>query len=642
MCGIAAILSNDPKDHELVRTMTDLLRHRGPDGSGYYQCPGVSLGHRRLSILDLSPAASQPMHNEDNSIHLVCNGENYNYLEITAELRARGHVFRSKSDSEVLLHLYEEYHDALLDRVNGMYAFAIWDENRKRLIAAVDRFGKKPLYYAVDGGRLLLASEMKALLVFPWIGREIDPLALDRYMSLRYVPAPLTLFKAIRKLEPSTMLIWENGAASVRRYWEPQRSETIVYDRNAIDAFQHLLTDAVKLRMQSDVPLGLYLSGGVDSSAIAGTMHSVAKGTHVSYTLSLDYKYNERERARGIAEHLHYAFNPVTVLQEDFRHLPTIAYHLDEPLGDLLCLPAFLLARKAKEQLTVVLTGDGADETMMGYFHQRIMTAWQRWNILFRFPGAGRFLSALARLAPNSIMNRFFDYPDRMGTWEKKKLAATLADSASFGAFYEGITSAFLPEEKLRLYTPEFSSHARTSPLNEVFQNDLEAYRDFSFYSRLSLLDLKYWIPFSVLFRLDKLNMAHAVETRSPFLDYRIVEMMLNLSDKGKFNPRRNKEILRALIERLFPPQLREPGKQAFYMPLSAQYRQGYFKLLSGLLTRQSIERRGFFQWPCVEQMLAAFPQGSMLLDRQLTALAQLELWCCVFLDNKRDLEIAQ
>jgi len=635
MCGIAAILSPNKADHDLLETMTDTMSYRGPDNRGFCHGGTVSLGHRRLSIIDLSAEANQPMSNEDGTVFLVCNGEIYNYKEKTEELKAKGHIFKSKSDCEALIHLYEEHGEDFLSSVNGMYALVIWDTRKKCMLAAVDRFGKKPLYYAFSAGRLIVASEMKSLLVFDWVSRDVDPQAVDRYFSLRYVPAPLSIIKSVRKLEPATLMLCKDGDIYTKRYWSPKPGNIIPYGENAVDAFQELFYDAVRIRLQSDVPLGVYLSGGVDSSAVAGVMKRLSKGIRTSFTLSVDYEHDERARAERIAQYLDYEFNPVTIKEDDFDLLPTIMYHLDEPFGDLLSIPAYLLACAAKQKVTVVLTGDGADEIFTGYFHQKVMNTWRKWNFLFAAPGVNEILSRCVKAIPASILNTFFDYPDRLGSRERLKLSQALKNCAEFGAFYDGITSCFTQEDKHKLYTTSFASQVPAMPMSEEYARDMKRSEGLPFYSRLSILDLKYWLPFSLIYRLDKLNMAKAVETRSPFLDYRVVEMALNLSDNGKLNSNRNKEILRSLIERLYPPHLREKGKQAFYMPIVQQYRQKFFEWISGLLTERSIEQRGFFQWPYIKRLLDLFGTESMLVNRQLVSLAMLELWFRTFYDSK-------
>jgi len=634
MCGIAGIISDCSSDLDFLGPMTDRLTHRGPDNRGLFREEMIGLGHRRLSIIDLSEEANQPISNEDKSIYLICNGEIYNFKDKTIELKSRGHIFRSNSDCEVLLHLYEEYGDDFLEHVNGMFAFAIWDKRNKRMVLAVDRFGKKPLYYGIHKERLVFASEMKSLLFFKWIKREIDFLAIDRYLSLRHIPAPLTIFKSIKKFEPASMMIWQKGSLSFKRYWNIKRTTAKPYNENAITLFDEVLSEAVKIRLQSDVPLGIYLSGGVDSAAIAGLMQNMVQGKKVSYTISFDYKYDERPRAKKIADYLNYEYNPMTVSSNDFDFIPAITYHLDEPFGDLLCLPAFLLAKKAKEKLTVALTGDGADEILSGYFHQKLMVLWEKFHFLLKAPGVSKVLSSGINWAPTSLLNIFFDYPDRISPTERIKFSQALANCKSFGNFYEGITSCFSAQDKEKLYTPEFRAKLTGKPLSEEFQQDIDICKDFSFLGKLSILDLKYWIPFSVIYRLDKMNMAHAIETRSPFLDYHVVQAALNLPDEAKLNPKRNKEALRRIIERLYPPPLREKGKQAFYMPLTSAYKKRYLTWVSSLLTNDSVKKRGFFQWSYIEGLFDLSRNGSMLATRQLTALSMLESWFKVFLEE--------
>ncbi len=634
MCGIAGIISPHQSDHKLIEVMTDTLSHRGPDNRGFFRTEMVSFGHRRLSIIDLSAEANQPMSNEDGSIHLICNGEIYNYKEKTAELKNKGHLFRSKSDCEVLLHLYEEYGEELLIDVNGMYAFAIWDERKNRLIAAVDRFGKKPLYYAVCNGHLAFASEMKSLLFFEWVKKDVDSLAIDRYLSLRYIPAPMTIFSSVKKLEQSSMMIWQNGDISIKKYWTP-KPDGLHLKKEYIDDFENILTDAVRLRLQSDVPLGIYLSGGIDSAAVAGLMSPLVDGKKISYTVSFKYEYDEHPRAERLARYLNYEYNPVIVGKDDFNLMSNIIYHMDEPFGDLLCLPAFLLARKAKEKLTVVLTGDGADEILNGYFHQRLMIIRQRYESIFKIKGVNEFLSDSLKIIPTVLLNMLFDYPDNLGPREKLKLSQSLSACPKFGSFYDSVTSCFTALDKAELYAQPFLNKIqRHETLADEYQQEMQNHSGFSFYSRLSLLDLKYWIPFSVLYRLDKMNMAHAVETRSPFLDFHVVENALNLPDDLKISKSRNKEILRSLIERLYPPSYREKGKQAFYMPIISQYEERFREWASDLLTHKTVECRGFFKWAYIENLFKLSKRGSMLANRQLTALAMLELWFRVFIDG--------
>jgi asparagine synthase (glutamine-hydrolysing) len=631
MCGLAGIVSPVPGDHQHIAAMTDALAHRGPDGSGIYQDEGISLGHRRLSIIDLSRAASQPMANEESTIFLVCNGEIYNYKELTTELRAKGHKFRSRSDNEVILHLYEEHGLDFLNKVNGMFALALWDSRHRRLVAAVDRFGKKPLYYAVDKGRFAFASELKSLMQLAWFDRALDLRALDRYLSFRYVPTPLTIYRSAKKLKPSSLLVFEAEKFSIRRYWQPTPNGEGANKDFSTEDFAELLEDAVRIRMNSDVPLGVYLSSGVDSATVAGFMSNVTTGPKVSYTVAFDYEFNERAQAERLAQYLGYTFNPVSVGADDFNNLPTIAKHLDEPFGDLIVLASYHLAKTTKEQLTVTLTGDGADEIFIGYLHQKMMN---RWRVCSPLQGPifyRQLISRLVGLVPHQFLNLAFDYPDRLGPREQRKFVQALAQSGSLGSFYEGVTTCFTARDKENLYTNDFRKAVDGEPLSEEFQRAFTDHKEFSFLSRLSLMDLKYWIPFIVLFRLDKLNMAHAVETRSPYLDYRVVEAALNMPDSAKLTRGRDKDILRRVHERQFPEDLWAKGKQAFYMPFLKAEQQRFNAWIEDRLSRKNVERWGFFHWPYIQDLKTDSSRGSMLANRQLVALAMLEEWHAAF-----------
>jgi len=634
MCGISALWSPDPADHDVLPRATDMMAHRGPDNGRVERHGPVSLGHRRLSILDLSEAGNQPMSNEDGSVHVVCNGEIYNYLELRAELKARGHAFRSGSDSEVLLHLYEEHGSDLLRQVNGMFAFVLWDERRRLLVAAVDRFGKKPLYFARGKDRLALTSELKGLLPFSWVDRAVDPVAIDRYMSLRHVPAPLTIFASIRKLCPAQMLLWDEEGMRVASYWRPTYEERREPEATLAEEFAATLEDAVRIRLHSDVPLGIYLSAGVDSTSIAGLMRRHSTGRRISYTVGFDNEHNEEKRARAFAEHLGFDFNPVRVDPHDFDHLERIAWHLDEPFGDMIVVPAYKLAAKAKESLTVVLTGDGADEILNGYLHHKVLSQRSRWDGIFALPGVARLAALAVQTIPAAVLDAFFDYPDRFGPRERLKLAQTLELGRTEEGFYEGLMSWFTPQDKAALYTPALAAGIGENTMGADFWAAMHSVGDFPFLARLTLLDLRFWLPFIVLYRLDKLNMAHAVETRSPFLDYRLVQLALNLPAQLKLGGARSKEAIRRVHDGLYPPSLHERGKQAFYIPFLSAYKKRLLPWFQDMCSRSAVERRGYFRWEYVRDTFAQMESGSMLANRQMVSLAMLEQWHRVFLDG--------
>lgn len=628
MCGIVGIWSPHPEDHKSLDSCMAAIRHRGPDGSGKYQdlSQGISLGHQRLAILDLSNNGAQPFSSSEAGVHLVCNGEIYNYKELRKHLSQKGYQFKSESDNEVLLSMYLEYGVNMLEHINGMFAFIIWDQRSKKIFAATDRFGKKPLYYAQKEGRIVFASELKALLKFEWVGRTINKTAVDRYLALRYVPAPMTMFQEVQKLPAATMLqIDQQKKVHTKKYWQPRKKDQIVYDERAKQDFMELLFDSVSLRTQSDVPLGLYLSGGVDSSTIGHILKEIKGSHHDAYSLDVDYAYNEVDKAREISDCLGFNFHSITLTKDDFQLLPEIIYHLDEPFGDLLALPSYVLAREAKKKFSVVLTGDGADEIFAGYIHQKVMLSWQQHQYLFKRP-LNTLFSTTTQMIPPKILNHFFDYPSELQKSEKNKIVHALKHSYDFGKFYDALTTSFNEFERHSLtgFNPEQSFAEEIKHQMEGFEQD-----GFSFLSQLGMLDLHHWIPFSLINRLDKLNMAHAVENRSPFLDYRVVEFALNLCDEGKFHAKKNKIILREAYKKIKAPSLPDNKKQAFYMPLTADLKSTLLQYCENYLTENNLNDVGIVNGSVVKNLMQEFqhPQSSMLINRKIVSLLTLAMW---------------
>src|SRR5438309_9983761 len=385
MCGISGFLNRDsaqPADRDLVARMTSVIAHRGPDGSGLHVQGPVALGHRRLAIIDLSSAGAQPMTNEDGTVWITFNGEIYNYLELRSELVARGHVFRSRCDTEVLVHGYEEWGDALPERIAGMFAFAIWDARRKRLFLARDRLGKKPVYYHLGRDRLVFGSEVKSLLCDPAVPRQLDETALDLYLGARYVPAPLTMFAGIQKLPPASCAVYERGSLKVRRYWKcefPDETDPRTDDELARELWTRL-RDATEARLMSDVPLGVFLSGGLDSSCIAAQLVDLRRERGEGGVKSFSVGYladdgsSELDQARRVARALGTEHREVVVTAEDFhRFLPDLVWYMDEPIADAACVPLYYLSKRAREEVIVVLSGEGADEVLAGYPIYRTM-----------------------------------------------------------------------------------------------------------------------------------------------------------------------------------------------------------------------------------------------------------------------------
>ncbi len=450
ICGIVNFSANNPVKPGLIERMAGTIAHRGPDDEGFFQDGNVALGHRRLSIIDLGGGA-QPIFNEDNSIVIVFNGEIYNYAGVTDDLVSRGHVFRTRSDTEAIVHAYEQFGPDCVERLRGMFAFAIWDRRARRLLLARDRLGKKPLYYYCGGNFFAFASEIKALLEIPGVPREVDPAALDLYLSLRYVPGPRTMFKNIFKLQPGHRMLVEDGRTRIEKYWDIEYRPEQRPARENLERFRHLLEESVRLRMISEVPLGVFLSGGLDSSAILAMMSRITGGERVK-TFSVGYEAaggpQERNAPGGAgpeeedsnefgyarmaaqafgAEHHEYRLNAAGF--RDF--LPDLVWHLDEPLADPSCIPLYFISRLARQHITVVLSGEGADEILAGYGIYGKMLALDG---LRRLPLAGAVAPLLAALAPSEKYRKYL----RMA-------------GLPLEARYRGVSRGLLPEQKRRL-----------------------------------------------------------------------------------------------------------------------------------------------------------------------------------------------
>lgn len=640
MCGIAGILRFDRSarvEPELLQAMADALAHRGPDDEGYFVEGNVGLAHRRLSIIDLA-GGSQPLYNEDRSAVVVFNGEIYNYRELTADLEARGHVFATRSDTEAIVHGYDERGTACVEDFRGMFAFALWDRRRRRLMLARDRLGIKPLYYFLGPGLLAFASEIKALLEHPEVPRELDPEALDLYLSLRYVPGPRTLFRGIRKLQPGHLLVWDERGLVDREYWDvPHPGDGRDHDPADSDAPRRrlaaLLEESVELRLISEVPLGVFLSGGLDSTAVLAMMRKIAPGGRLR-TYSVGYEpagdeeqeANEFAYARLAAESFGAEHTELRLTDDDFRDfLPDLVWHLDEPVADPACVPLYFISKKAREEITVVLSGEGADEILGGYGIYRTMLALERAHRLGRGAGgwlAGR-LGGMAGLAPGSMRERLR---------HAMHLAALPLEER-----YRGVSRGFLPAAKDRLLGRGDSANGqagRDAVLAGVFGPRFEAMAGAPPLERMLYVDLKTWLPDDLLVKADKMTMANSQELRVPFLDHRLVELAASLPPELKIRKGVGKALLRDAVAGLVPQAIVERTKKGFPVPTRSLLRRlgGYSREL--LLDRDSA-CRSWFDAAAVERLLDEHARGPVRRDQEIWSLLVFELWHGVFLDRR-------
>jgi asparagine synthase (glutamine-hydrolysing) len=625
MCGIAGIVRFDAAarvERSLVASMAHEIAHRGPDDEGFYVGENVGLAQRRLSIIDLG-GGRQPLFNEDRSAVVVFNGEIYNYAERTAALQSSGHRFATRSDTEVLLHGWEERGEEFVDDLRGMFAFALWDRRNRTLLLARDRLGIKPLYYYAGKEFLAFASEIKALLVVPGVPRELDPEALDLYLSLRYVPGPRTLFRGIRKLQPGHLLACDGYGPRVRRYWDVPLPEPGPVDAaEATRRFAEELEECVRMHRMSEVPLGVFLSGGLDSTAVLALLSRLADGERPK-TFTVGYEpttadarsANEFDYARLAAESFGAEHREIRLSDADFRDfLPDLVWHLDEPVADPACVPLFYVSRLARSEITVVLSGEGADEILGGYPIYRRMLGIERARRL-----AGPRLSGLAPAAARLLAD---------------PRARQLVRSAGrpLESRYRGVSRGCLPEVKQRLLGGDGAAGERL--LDEVFG---ERYRRFASappLERMLYADLKIWLPDDLLVKADKMTMANSQELRVPFLDHRIVELAARLPSALKVADGEGKALLRRAVAGLVPEAIIRRSKKGFPVPTVPLLRRlgGFTREL--LLARDSAART-WFDRPAVERLLDEHERGAARWDQEIWSLLVFELWHGVFLDGR-------
>ncbi|GAC1594292.1 MAG: hypothetical protein NVS4B10_01780 [Myxococcales bacterium] len=624
MCGISGFVNRDdgrPADPALLGRMTDVIAHRGPDGSGLFTEGACALGHRRLSIVDLTDNGAQPMANEDGSVHVVFNGEIYNHLELREELAARGHTFRSRCDTEVLVHGYEEWGEALCERLRGMFAFAVWDSRRRRLLLARDRLGIKPLYYHLGKDKLLFGSEVKSLLEDPDVPRSLDEDALDHYLSLRYVPGGLTAFEQIFKLPPASQAVFERGKLTVRRYWhtvfppEPDARS----DDELVPEFWQRLGETTQSHRMSDVPLGVFLSGGLDSSAIAAQLVDLARthGGGEVKSFSVGYKAedgsSELDQAREVARALGTTHREVLVTASDFAaFLPGLVWHLDEPVADAACVPLYYLSKRAREEVAVVLSGEGADEVLAGYPIYRIMLLIERLRA-----AAGGAVDATAPFAVRALSHpklRKYLYWSTLSLEER----------------YRGVSCAFVDEEKALLRSEPGDPFAKGRIPRRLLARLSEHWAETEGLpplERMLELDRSVWLPDDLLVKADKMTMAASIELRVPFLDHRLVEWCARLPQRMKLRGRVGKWILRKAAQHRLPPRCTQLGKRGFTVPVGGWMRhQLHGQLRAALLSSDSFARQRFGERP-IARLLDDHRSGAVDRKEELFALWVLELW---------------
>lgn len=604
-------------DERWIRSMGAALAHRGPDGEGCFVEGAAALGHRRLSIIDLETGA-QPMANEDGSLVIVFNGEIYNFLELRPELERRGHVFRTRSDTEVLLHLYEEHGEAMAERLNGMFAFAIWDRRGQRLFLARDRFGKKPLYYLEDHGpyRFAFASELKALLALPGVCRDVRAESVADFLAFGYVPEPHSILRHVRKLPAACTLTVSEDGARQRRYWQLAFRRREMAWEEAVARIDGLASDSVRARLVSDVPLGAFLSGGVDSGAVVAFMARHAPGRVRTFTIGFSERaYDETRYARMVAERYATEHCEHRVVPQILEMLEVLAHHFDEPFGDASAIPTLYLARMTRQHVTVALSGDGADELFAGYRRYRHALAEER--VRRRFPQF--FRRSIFRWAGRIYPK--FDYLPQI--FRAKTFLTNL--SMDLAAAYFHSMTIFRGGELDGVLGRELRARLHGHDPRQWFAERFLPYRELGPLEQLQAVDAETWLPGDILVKADRATMAWSLEARSPWLDYRLAELAAGLPAEWKITGLQGKYIFKKTLEPLLPGEILWRPKMGFVMPLKEWFRGE----LRPVYEREVLEGRdtGLVDIAQARRLLEEHVSGLRNRDRQLWSLLVLQLW---------------
>jgi asparagine synthase (glutamine-hydrolysing) len=628
MCGIAGKIYFDRErfvSSEELRAMGSAMSHRGPDGEGTWVDGNVGLTHRRLAIIDLSTAAGQPMCNEDGSLWITFNGEIYNFHELRQELEKQGHVFRTHSDTEVIIHAYEEYGRDCLARLRGMFAFAIWDKRSHTLFLARDRVGKKPLFYFKGEDRFVFASEIKALLIDDAVQRQPDPVAIDHFLALGYVPGPRTAFLGIHKSPPAHWLEVRDGQLKMGRYWKlrylPKRK---ISTKDAIAEIHWHLGEAVRLRLASDVPLGAFLSGGVDSSAVvihmAETMGCPVRTFSVGFG---DPSFDERVFARQVAERYRTDHTELLVKAPVADILSRLVWHYDEPFGDPSAMPSYAIAELTRQHVTVVLNGDGADETFAGY----------DWYKMDRWLQRGQFAPLRLRQWFVDLMRRFPANGSKTGLrWKVTRLAEVLALPPS--RRYAQWTEHLGPNARQQLYSSAFTECVKESDPDTLFtsafsQSDAEDWLDVVLDA-----DVNLYLADDLLVKMDRATMAHSLEARSPFLDHVVMELAASLPVSFKQAWGQKKRVLKASLRGRIPDALLDRRKMGFSVPIAKWFRTDLRAMAHDVLLSPRAFERGYFNGMEIARLLYDHSANKVDHGRSLWDLLVLELWHREFVDR--------
>jgi len=614
MCGICGIFNfgtRAPAERAALQRATDAMIHRGPDDDGFYVDRELGLGNRRLSIIDL-PGGHQPISNEDQTVWITFNGEIYNYRELRRDLMAHGHQFRTASDTETIVHLYEQYKLASLSRLRGMFAYAIWDGRERRLLLVRDRLGVKPLFYRLEPGRIVFASELRALRELVSQPLEIDPQSVYDFFGFRYVPAPHTLYRGVEKLLPGHLLIADSAGTQIQPYWDipPEEPTSRSTQELAEEVLDHL-RESVRLRLIADVPLGVFLSGGTDSSAVVALMAEL--GARPLRTFSVGFEeagYSELPFARQVAERFSTEHRELVIRPGDISEdLARLVAFRDEPIAEPTDVALYRIARLAAESVKVVLAGEGGDELFAGYLKY----------VADRLTG---LVSALPPEVTRTIV-RWLPYRQRRAKLALEALS--IRDEAERSATW---FASFSRLEREVLFAPEFLARVDVSHPARIFAHYLEKVRDRSPLKRMLYVDLKVWLPDNLLLRGDQMTMAASIEERVPFLDHELVELAARIPGRVLTGGFQTKSLLKRALQPYLPSEILHRRKVGFTVPIGPWFRKSLQSMVADLVLSPEAKARGYFNPASAEQFVREHFDGVRDRQKQLWALVNFELWC--------------
>ncbi|MCM8764658.1 MAG: asparagine synthase (glutamine-hydrolyzing) [Candidatus Omnitrophica bacterium] len=630
MCGICGVVKRNGKvSLETIKKMAETMVHRGPDEEGYELFDTAGIGHRRLKIIDLA-TGKQPISNEDNTLFLICNGEIYNFKYLRRILEDKGHIFRTRSDNEVILHLYEQHGVECLKFLRGMFAFAIWDNRKKFLFLARDRLGKKPLVYSVKNDDIYFASEIKALLEIDKISKEIDYIAVDLFLTYQAIPSPWTIFRAIKKLPPAHFLLWKEGDIKIGNYWQLDFTKKLKLrsEEEYMELMWEKIVESTKLRMVADVPLGAFLSGGIDSSTIVGIMSENSCRPVKTFSVGFEESdFSELNYARIVADRFGTQHHQFIVRPDVISVLPRLVWHYNEPFADSSMVPTYYVARETKKHVTVALNGDGGDENFAGYTRywqtellQMTYTFHEKIPFGFNF-----ILKNFAKFYNRYPSNTFF----RMWKWLEE------AEKYGFDYAYARRLISFTQDFRQGIYSEEMKKSVSNFDSLIMVKNIWNATDEIDLIEKMISIDMRLYLPEVLLVKMDIASMANSLETRSPFLDHEFVELIASFPSNLKMKNFKSKYILKKKLKNFLPGKIVKRKKMGFGLPAGKWFKNELKNYLIEILLDKNSLSRGYFRPKEIRKILEEHISGKREHSGRLWTLLIFELWHRIFIDKK-------